>query len=54
MGFKQTWADGGSNYDSLCGQLPRHPIRDAHEMMNEIHTVLFYYMAIPATGTDSG
>ena len=27
--------------------MPRHPIRDAREMMNAIPTVLFYYMATP-------
>ena len=42
---------GGSNYDSLkVSQMPRHLISDAHEWINEIPTVLTYYLANPQAG----
>ena len=34
--FNQARVNGGSNYDSLKCQMPRHLISDAHEWINEI------------------
>ena len=41
--FNQAQVNWGSNYDSL--QMPSHLIGDAHQEINEIPTILIYYLA---------